>query len=71
MLAATPEGTDAEVVLDRTEAIRHALALARDSARPSVVCVLGKGHEARQLRATGPVSITPDPTLVRELLFEL
>ena len=71
MLEATPEGTKAEVVLDRTEAIRHALALARASERPSVVCVLGKGHEARQLRATGPVPITPDPQLVRELLREL
>ena len=68
MMEATPDGTPAEVILDRTEAIQHALAMAKDSSRPAIVCVLGKGHEARQLRADGPVPITPDGDLVRELM---
>jgi hypothetical protein len=42
--------------------------MAKDSSRPAIVCVLGKGHEARQLRADGPVPITPDGDLVRELM---
>ena len=69
MVDATPAGTSCEVVLDREQAIRHALDLARSSEKPAVVCVLGKGHEARQLRADGPVPIVPDGELVRQLLL--
>jgi UDP-N-acetylmuramoyl-L-alanyl-D-glutamate--2,6-diaminopimelate ligase len=68
MVEATPEGTSCEVVLDRAEAISHALDLARASKRPAVVCVLGKGHEARQLRANGPAPMTPDGEFVRQVL---
>lgn len=68
MVEATPTGTSCEVVLDRAEAIRHAFDLARASGRPSVVCVLGKGHEARQLRASGPAPIIPDGEFVREII---
>ncbi|MDO4798622.1 MAG: UDP-N-acetylmuramoyl-L-alanyl-D-glutamate--2,6-diaminopimelate ligase [Coriobacteriales bacterium] len=68
MAQATPEGTSHEIVLDRTQAITHALAMAHEDERPCVVCVLGKGHEARQLRADGPAPMTPDPQLVRTLL---
>lgn len=68
MVEATPGGTSCEVILDRSEAIRHAITLARTSARPAVVCVLGKGHEARQLRADGPVPMVPDGEFVRQVL---
>jgi UDP-N-acetylmuramoyl-L-alanyl-D-glutamate--2,6-diaminopimelate ligase len=68
MVGATPAGTSCEVVLDRAEAIRRAFDIAHASGRPSVVCVLGKGHEARQLRADGPAPIVPDGEFVRQLL---
>ncbi len=68
MAQATPEGTSHETVLDRTDAIAHALDMARQDGGPCVVCVLGKGHEARQLRADGPAAMIPDGKLVRSLL---
>ena len=68
MVEATPAGTSCEVVLDRQEAIRHAFDLARAAGRPAVVCALGKGHEARQLRTNGPAPMIPDGDLVRTLL---
>lgn len=71
MVGATPDGTSCEVVLDRSDAIRHAVALAIESGRPSVVCVLGKGHEDRQLRKDGPAPMTPDGEFVRTLLLNV
>ena len=68
MVEATPAGTSCEVVLDRGEAIRRGIELARAQERESVVCVLGKGHEARQLRATGPTPMVPDGEFVRSVL---
>ena len=68
MAEATPAGVSHEIVLDRTQAIRHALDLAAASAQPTVVCVLGKGSETRQLRADGPAPMVPDGDLVRQLL---
>ena len=68
MVEATPDSTSCEVVLDRTQAVRRAMELARNAGRPAVVCVLGKGHEARQLRANGPAAMVPDGELVRSLL---
>lgn len=68
MMEATPKGTSCEVVLDRASAITRAFELARDDGREAVICVLGKGHEARQLRANGPVAIMPDGEFVRTLL---
>lgn len=68
MIEATPEGTSREVIIDRADAIRHAIELARTAGRPAIVCVLGKGHEARQLRANGPVPMIPDGEFVRTLL---
>ena len=68
MVEATPAGTSCEVVIDRTEAIRRAVELGRDAGRPAVVCVLGKGHEARQLRKDGPAPMAPDGEVVRELI---
>jgi UDP-N-acetylmuramoyl-L-alanyl-D-glutamate--2,6-diaminopimelate ligase len=67
MAEATPDGTSHEIVLDRTEAITHALDMAHEDGSPCVVCVLGKGHEARQLRADGSVAMVPDGELVRRL----
>ena len=68
MVEATPAGTSYEIVLDRTDAVRRAFDLARCAGRPAVVCVLGKGHEARQLRKDGPAPMIPDGELVRTLL---
>lgn len=68
MVEATPAGTSCEVVLDRADAIRRAFDLARGLGHPAVVCVLGKGHEARQLRKDGPVPMVPDGEFVRTLL---
>lgn len=68
MVEATPEGTSCEVVLDRADAIRRAFDLARESDKPAIVCVLGKGHEARQLRKDGPAPMIPDGEFVRTLL---
>lgn len=68
MAEATPKGTAHEIVLDRTQAITHAVAMAKSGESPCVVCVLGKGSETRQLRADGPVPMTPDTELVRALL---
>lgn len=68
MVEATPANTSCEVVLDRTQAITRAMELARNADRPAIVCVLGKGHEARQLRANGPAAMVPDGKLVRNLL---
>ncbi len=69
MMESAPKGTSCEVVLDRSDAIRHALRLARESERPAVVCVLGKGHETRQLRADGPTPMVPDGEFIRKLLY--
>lgn len=68
MLEATPAGTTCEIVLDRADAIRHAFELARTASAPAIVCVLGKGHEARQLRKDGPVPMIPDGEFVRTLI---
>ena len=68
MCEATPAGTSHEVVLSRYDAIRRGVLLARECGRPAVVCVLGKGHEARQLRADGPAPMVPDGEFVRTLL---
>ncbi len=68
MMDSTPSGTTCEVVLDRADAIRHAFEVARAASIPALVCVLGKGHEARQLRKNGPVPMVPDGEFVRTLL---
>lgn len=68
MVGATPAGTTCEVVLDRADAICHAFEVARAADAPAIVCVLGKGHEARQLRKNGPVPMVPDGEFVRTLL---
>ncbi len=68
MVEATPAGTSCEVVLDRADAIRRALSMARAAHKPAVVCVLGKGHETRQLRKDGPAPMVPDGEFVRQLL---
>ena len=71
MEEATPEGTSCETILDRSDAIRHAIDLARTSGRDSVVCVLGKGHEARQLRSDGAHPMVADGEFVRTILESL
>lgn len=68
MVESTPASVTCEIVLDRSNAIRHALHLAKEARRPAVLCILGKGHESRQLRATGPVPMVPDGEFVRKLL---
>jgi len=71
MEEATPEGTSCETILDRSDAIRHAIDLARACGRDSVVCVLGKGHEARQLRSDGAHPMVADGEFVRTILQSL
>ena len=48
MAAATPEGTSFEIILDRPEAIHHAVSLAYEGEGPAVVCLLAKGDETYQ-----------------------
>jgi UDP-N-acetylmuramyl tripeptide synthase len=52
--AATPEGTSTETILDRVEAIDHAVDLAFASDGETVICLVGRGaeglmHEGGQL----------------------
>ncbi|MCI1318332.1 MAG: UDP-N-acetylmuramyl-tripeptide synthetase [Atopobiaceae bacterium] len=73
MVAATPEGARYEVVPDRVEAIGRAVEAAGESAaagRPALVCVLGKGEEARMLRPEGPVPCEEDKAIVARALTE-
>jgi UDP-N-acetylmuramoyl-L-alanyl-D-glutamate--2,6-diaminopimelate ligase len=48
MMAATPEGTWAESVPDRGEAIARAVQIAYESTTPALLCLLAKGDETRQ-----------------------
>ncbi|MBQ9058269.1 MAG: UDP-N-acetylmuramoyl-L-alanyl-D-glutamate--2,6-diaminopimelate ligase [Atopobiaceae bacterium] len=71
MVSVSPEGSNYEVILDREQAIARALELGRAAERPALVCLLGKGHEARQLRRDGAHSIKRDIELARELLAHM
>ncbi len=63
------QGNDrVQVVLDRTEAIRTALA---ETHGPAVIVVAGKGHEKRMLRAEGPVPYEGDAEVLARLSSEL
>lgn len=57
-----------KVVLDRTEAIRTALA---ETQGPAVIVVAGKGHEKRMLRAEGPVPYEGDAAVLTRAASEL
>ncbi len=57
-------GAEHRVVLDRQEAIRHAIAIARPG---DLVLVAGRGHEPRQARAHGSVPLD-DRAVCREAL---
>ena len=61
-----PEGADHLVIVDREEAIRRALAEARDG---DVVLVLGRGHEPFQQRSGHKVEFD-DRVVARRLLEE-
>ena len=54
-----------QIVLDREEAVRT---LVRETERPAVVIVAGKGAETRQLRATGPIPCRRDGEVLQEAL---
>ena len=54
-----------QIVLDRPEAIRTCV---RETTRPAVVIVSGKGHETRQLRADGPEPCEADGVLLERAL---
>ncbi len=57
-----------QVVLDRAEAIRTAV---RETTKPAVVVVAGKGHEKRMLRAEGPVPYEGDVEALTRAVREL
>lgn len=64
--AAAAEGIERmEIVLDREEAIRTAV---RDTERPSIVIVTGKGHETRMLRRGGAEPCESDGAMLRRAL---
>jgi UDP-N-acetylmuramoyl-L-alanyl-D-glutamate--2,6-diaminopimelate ligase len=65
VLAGAPEGL--EPILDRREAIRRAVALARPG---DVVVIAGKGHEQGQEFAGGRKEPFDDVTVAREALAE-
>ena len=54
-----------QIVLDRPEAIRTCV---RETTRPAVVIVSGKGHETRMLRANGPEPCEADGVLLERAL---
>lgn len=54
-----------QIVLDRPEAIRTCV---RETTRPAVVIVTGKGHETRMLRADGPEPCEADGVLLERAL---
>lgn len=53
MAAATPAGTSFEIILDREEAIYHAVELGVHGEGPALVCLLAKGDEDYQHRGNG------------------
>lgn len=54
-----------QIVLDREEAIRTCV---RETTRPAVVIVTGKGHETRMLRKDGSVPCRADGPVLQEAL---
>ncbi len=54
-----------QIVLDREEAIRTAV---RETERPAVVIITGKGHEDRMLRKNGAEPCRPDGVILEEVL---
>lgn len=54
-----------QIVLDREEAIRTCV---RETTRPAVVIVTGKGHETRMLRKNGPEPCRADGPMLEEAL---
>lgn len=64
--AAKAEGLDRmRIVLDREEAIRTAV---RETERPAIVIVTGKGHETRMLRRKGAEPCEADGVMLRRAL---
>lgn len=56
-----------QIVLDRVEAIRTCV---RETERPAVVIVTGKGHEDRMLRKNGPEPCPEDGPTLQAILAE-
>lgn len=56
-----------QIVLDRAEAIRTCV---RETERPAVVIVTGKGHEDRMLRKNGPEPCPEDGPTLQAILAE-
>ena len=56
-----------QIVLDREEAIRTAV---RETERPAVVIVTGKGHETRMLRKNGPEPCEADGPMLQRALAD-
>lgn len=63
MLAATPQGTHAESIPNRFEAIKRAVKLAYAEHTPALVCLLAKGDETRQHVGDKFVPTEPDEKL--------
>lgn len=63
MAAATPEGQDFEVIVNRPRAIGRAVERAFQSPRGAVVCLLAKGDETRQHEGDSFVPCETDATL--------
>ena len=57
-----------QIELDRERAIRTCV---RETTRPAVVVVTGKGHETRMLRKNGPEPCRADGEVLQEALAQL
>lgn len=68
MVEATPAGTPTETVLDREEAVRRAVEVARAMDGPVVICLLCRGTETTQHRDGVFVPVKLDTEIMREAL---
>lgn len=65
----TPEGTHFEAIADRRAAIARAFEVAREDAKPAVVCLLAKGDERYQHRGNDFEPVESDLQIAEELLL--
>jgi UDP-N-acetylmuramoyl-L-alanyl-D-glutamate--2,6-diaminopimelate ligase len=71
LVAATPAGQSYEVVLDRTDAIRRAVGIARagrTAGQDAVVCVLAKGNDDWIKRGATFEPMVPDAEVLLKAL---
>ncbi len=69
MAAATPEGQDYLVIEDREKAIEHAVDVAIESGKPSLVCLLAKGDETRQHVGDEYPEMVPDGDVFTRAMY--